>query len=269
MKYKLIISDYDDTSLGDGTGLTDNTKAVIKKFTDKGGIFTFATGRVLDSILPVAKSVGVDSYVVSCNGASLYDVKAEKEVLFRNIENKDAIELLKDFESFNYTIQIYYDDIVMTNVRTEMTAYYEGFTGVTIHQQDCLSLFVEKENLDLHKILIFVDAKDNRRLIGEYKEKFGHIVEFSSSKPHLLECNSVLAGKGNMCLEVAKRLNIDPSEMICFGDGLNDLSMIKFAGLGIAVENACQELKDAADYVTDSNVNEGVAKAIEKFALID
>ena len=75
------------------------------------------------------------------------------------------------------------------------------------------------------------------------------------------------ASKGNAINGLCKFLKIDINDVIAIGDGINDISMIKFAGLGIAMENAIDEVKNAASYVTDSNKNDGVAKAIKKFIL--
>ena len=75
------------------------------------------------------------------------------------------------------------------------------------------------------------------------------------------------SSKGNAVAKLAKSLNLSPEEVMCIGDSENDLSMIEFAGLGVAMGNGLDLLKDAADYITDTNNNDGVAKAIENFVL--
>jgi hydroxymethylpyrimidine pyrophosphatase-like HAD family hydrolase len=80
-----------------------------------------------------------------------------------------------------------------------------------------------------------------------------------------IEINSGDAHKGAALLELCRHLNIDPAQAMAFGDGLNDVTMIKTAGIGVAMGNADPRVKDVADFVTDTNDNDGVAKAIRRF----
>ncbi|MEG2116739.1 MAG: HAD family hydrolase [Clostridia bacterium] len=81
MKYKMIVSDYDDTLANENSLINESTKATIEKYISMGGIFIIATGRALQSIKPIAESLGISTYIISYNGASVYDIKAQKEII--------------------------------------------------------------------------------------------------------------------------------------------------------------------------------------------
>ena len=99
------------------------------------------------------------------------------------------------------------------------------------------------------------------------KVRFGSSLTINTSRPHFLEFGHPEATKSSALAFLGKRLGIHAAEMMAIGDGANDLDMIKYAGVGVAMGNADERLKAVADYITTSNVEEGVAKAIERFVL--
>ena len=115
--------------------------------------------------------------------------------------------------------------------------------------------------------MFFRDMELRAQKLVELQERFPDIV-VSSGIVNNIELNSEDAHEGAALLALCQHLNIDPSETIAFGDGLNDISMLRAAGIGIAMENAPQSIKDCADYITDTNDNDGVAQAIARFCLL-
>ncbi|MBR4953446.1 MAG: HAD-IIB family hydrolase, partial [Oscillospiraceae bacterium] len=108
------------------------------------------------------------------------------------------------------------------------------------------------------------DMALREKLLNELEGMFPDICVSSSTEQNI-EINASRANKGEALTALAHHLGYTDENTMSFGDGLNDLSMIKSAGLGVAMENACSEVKNAADYITDTNDNDGVKKAIEKF----
>lgn len=270
MKYKLIVSDYDGTLANAESKISETTKNTIKKYIDKGGIFTIATGRALQSIKPIAESVGVSTYLISFNGASVYDMKKNEEIINNSFDFDISLAITKKIiEDGNYA-QIYFNNSIMTNKRNENTAYYEYISGYDVQEaEEDLCDYMVKNHIITYKVLAFVKENTALTEVERYKEHFGDVSQVSCSSNNLVEFVATSAGKGEMCLKLAEILGIDKSEVMTFGDGLNDLSLISMAGFGVAMENAFDQTKSVAKYVTDTNVNDGVSKAIEKFALND
>ena len=137
---------------------------------------------------------------------------------------------------------------------------------ITVKSRDEWIKVFEKENGSMAKCIAL---STNTKKVIEARakiEKLSNVVTFASGG-HSLEINCKGVSKGNAVKVLAKKFGINREEVICIGDNENDISMIEFAGLGIAMGNAIDKVKDAADYITDTNKNNGVGKAIEKFIL--
>ncbi len=266
MKYKFIATDFDDTLIRDDHTVSQETIDTIHKFIDMGGVFVFATGRALNSIHAFAKSINVETFIISYNGASLYDMKKGEELLQISIPYENAVEVIKEYERQGVYCQIYNKGRIFTKSQTENSDEYQRLSGCKIEcVEENLSAYVEREKLSAMKILAITDPTTAAKLTGVMQEKLGEDHQFFCSKPRYLECVSKDAGKGEMCAKLIAKLGIKQEETMTFGDGQNDISLLKFGGMGVAVENGGKEVKEACDYVTDTNNNDGVRKAIEKF----
>ena len=125
---------------------------------------------------------------------------------------------------------------------------------------------VRDGQLSVEKINVFTADRKLRAMLWERLEGFEGLA-VTSSLEYNLEINAAAATKGNGLLCLAEYLGLKPEQTMAFGDGSNDLSMIQAAGLGVAMENAMEILKQQADYITGSNQEDGVASAIEHFIL--
>ena len=268
MKYKFIATDFDDTLIRDDKKVSQETKDTIHKFIDNGGTFVFATGRALDSIKEFAKSIDVETYIISYNGASVYDMREDKEIIVNALPYENAASVIREYEAQGLYCQAYSMGRIFTKAKCEYSEEYEKLSGCVIEETgEDLSLFVEREKMNALKVLALIEPKDAADMTVLMKEKHGDKGQFFCSKPYFLECVSKDGGKGEMCRKLINKLGIKQEETMTFGDGPNDVSMLKFGGMGVAVGNGWQEAKDASDYITDTNNNDGVRKAIEKFAL--
>ena len=120
---------------------------------------------------------------------------------------------------------------------------------------------------DIYKMLWIGTPEEMNRFQREMSAFFGNAVNCHTSRPEFLEFVSSEADKGSAMAEIGKVYGIDKSEMIAIGDSYNDICMLKYAGFGVAVENAPDDIKNICDYVTVSNNNNGVAAVIEEFVL--
>ena len=133
-----------------------------------------------------------------------------------------------------------------------------------VKSQECWINIFNKEEVD--KSIVFTPLKSTMIKIKDEINKLNSVDCFESGD-HSLEINYKDVSKGNAIKSLLDKYKIKEEELVCIGDNENDISMIKLAGLGIAMGNAISEVKNIADYITDTNKRDGVAKAIEKFIL--
>ncbi len=270
MKYKLVLSDYDDTLLPKGGKVTDYTLKVIHEYVKRGGTFVVSSGRSSDAVKKLLDENGINfGYALAYNGAYVADLKNDKIIKEIAMSNADAIEVIREMEKDGIRPQTYYGADVFTEKENEFTDAYIKNTGIPIvFTRKPLSEFLEEKGWNVPKVVCYVpDGSDNDAICEKYNKMFGDKCHFMFSKKWLFECVSVNAGKDKGAEALCEYLGLTRDDVMAFGDGQNDLSMIRYAGFGVAVKNACKELLEEADYIAPSDVEDGVAKTIEKFCL--
>ena len=269
---KLILLDLDGTLLTTDKKISAVNYAALEQAAAKGIYIVPCTGRFFIGMPEDVRNLPFLRYAITINGADIYDVKADRSIHSALISAERAGEIFSALDSlpviydcfqdgWGWMDQTFYDqtDLYgMGEVRPEwirkMRTPLENFKQV-----------IKDRNRGVQKIQMFYrDMELRRRMLQELKQWFPDLV-VTTSLVNNIELNSHDAHKGNALLKLCEYLNIDPSETMAFGDGLNDLSMLKTAGIGVAMGNAEQQVKDVADFVTDTNDNEGVAKAITRF----
>ncbi len=266
MKYKLIAVDLDDTLLNDSQEISKENHDALISAQEMGLKLVICTGRPLSAVrkyINYIEGYTHDDYVVVYNGSII--TTAREDVLLKNTLEKEILkQLLKIGENRDLVIQMYDDKGIYAEKVNEDTKEYENISGTTIQQVQDLNemetsikfLFNSKNREELEKVKMVIE------------EKLGDRVCVFFSKPKYLEVLPGNSNKGKALKYLADYLGIKRDEVIAIGDGENDISMIKYAGLGIAMHNAKSELQKVADYVTKNSNNEsGVAEAIEKFVL--
>jgi len=266
MKYKLIASDMDGTLVNDKSELTERTKTAIKKALDAGAIFVTATGRPFSNTRIVNELFDTDMPFIVFNGAAAYMGKSEKLLFERFLDFELANEAFEIGQKKGIAQIVWTGPRLWANRRCEETIRYESL-GVA-KMSIVTDLAAIRDEVDgFSKVLWIDDPKNVKKLAVEMCAHFGQRLKCVSSMAHFLEFVSTKAGKGTALSEIGKILGIDRSEMIAIGDGNNDICMLDYAGFGVAVENATEDVKASSDYITSSNNNDGVAEVIEKFIL--
>jgi Cof subfamily protein (haloacid dehalogenase superfamily) len=265
LKYKMVITDFDDTLNYDYT-VSKRTLNAIDSYRKLGGIFTISTGRSFAGIKNYLHLYGLDKIetpIMCCQGASCNSSLSGKVIFEEKLENKLATEWLKQAQSLGIYVQMYIDDVMHIDHRTEYTKVYIQVTQLDFLEVGDLVKFLSESKKNPHKFVI-VDEAHN---IINYQKLFGDVwrdMQFCISHPRLMEITSARAGKGNMAKIVAQRMNIDMSQIVAIGDSQNDISMLKVAGLSVAVANARPEVKSIVHMQTDACFQDGVAKVLEK-----
>lgn len=262
--YKLIAIDLDGTLLTDDLTVSPGTVQAIQRAVEAGTIVTIATGRMFASAKQFAQQLEINVPLITYQGALIMDVE-EKEVVYERLVSPDIAQKLVEISAEkNIHLQVYQDDILYGAVENEeLVSYAEGVKVPYTVEPDLLKL-AEK---GFTKALFIESPEVIDVLQEELKTLFGDRAHIAKSKPHFLEVTHPEANKGLALLHLAKTLGIDQSEIIGIGDNHNDKELIETAGVGVAMGNAVQEMKDIADFVTLTNNEDGVGHVIEKFVL--
>jgi len=264
MRYKLIAADMDGTLLNSESQITRRTIYTAKKAMDAGVLFVVATGRSMRGVEFVNEQFDKDMPFIIFNGASVMMGKSKK-VLFNKFLDVDlAMEVYELGQRYDLPIVLWTDKHLWVNRVCGVTERYSRYSNTDLN---IITDIGDLAGENIYK-LFWVDTVDN---ISQHQsvmqEHFKERINCHSSRPDYLEFVSPEAGKGGAMAELGRVYGIDRSEMIAVGDGYNDLSMLEYAGLGIAMGNAPDNIKAACQDVTLTNNEDGVAAAIEKHVL--
>lgn len=274
MGYKMICIDMDGTLLGKGRKISKENKEVIEKVHKKGIEIVVTTGRIYNNAAYYSHLLGVDSPVIAANGAIVRE-KCTNKIIYENpIKNKECIKLVEMLYKMNFYFHFYtLDGIYCSDALTKtLTKVYMtkqiGYDNLKINYQvikniDEWKKFFEKTNGKITKCIAFSLKPDKIKSLKKELNKIEDLVYFGAGS-RSVEINNKGVSKGNAVKALADYYGIKREEIVCIGDNENDISMIEYAGLGVAMGNAIKEVKTLADYITDTNKEDGVAKAIKK-----
>lgn len=273
MLYKLMCIDIDGTLLTDDKKLSQRNIDAIKAATNKGVHIAISTGRIFPSANHYANLIGVKAPVIASNGAYIKDSDGNK-VIYEKAMDVDKtikiIEILREYKlrpHFNTSDKILTESLEFSGkVYSKMNEVLSKGNKIDIELVDSWeSALKTYENKVLKGIIVDKDTNKIREAREIISKEEG--IEVVSSYINNFEVMNKGISKGNAVKILADMLKIENENVVCIGDSENDLSMIKFAGLGVAMGNASDYIKSHADYITDINNEDGVAKVIEKFIL--
>lgn len=273
MRYKMIAMDMDGTLLTTDKMVSEYSKDVLQRAADMGVKLVVCTGRIFKSAKIFAKIIGTKAPVVASNGAYIRE-KDKDEVIYSKPLNRDEIYKVIDIsKKYDFCPQVFTSDTIFSEKLIHSAKNYLRWNEtllekdrINIHITDDIYSIIDENLGSILKVLVMSDEDDKLLSFRKDLKSYGNFSIVSSFKNNA-EIMSEGISKGNAVKILADYFNISKDEVVCFGDGENDASMIKYAGLGIAMDNAIDEIKEIADYITDTNDNDGVAKAIEKFVL--
>lgn len=262
--YKLMAVDLDGTLLTDNLEVASETIEAVRKAYDAGTIVTIATGRMLASAKQFAEQLGIDVPIITYQGAVIQDLRTQKALYERLISPEISTKIIEFAQEKGLHLQVYQDDLLYGAVENDILVNYAKHTKVPYFVEPDLFKLAEK---GLTKAIFVDEPHVLVPLEEELKDFLGTTTHVTKSTTRFLEMTHPEANKGQALRHLAKILGIDESETIGIGDNHNDKELISVAGLGVAMENAVEDLKNIADYVTLSNNDEGVKHVIEKFVL--
>ncbi len=261
MRYKLIAADMDATLLDDKKNIMPRTLELIKKAISEGAIFAFSTGRPPQAIFKYRDIVDKNAHIIAYNGAMILD--GNNKIFFeQGLSTEAARQVLEYVKYYDTTACIWSVNKLYVNKLNQRAAKYK----INVMTEPLLC--TDEEELlcaGITKILWFDTPERTIQFQNELRGKLPNDVTFCPSTPEYLEFFNSKVSKGLAIERIAKHYGIKREEIIAFGDNCNDIEMIEYAGLGIAMENAHDNAKKCADFITRSNNDEGIAYALEKF----
>lgn len=272
-KYKMLVTDMDYTLLNEDKDVSERNRKALMAAMAMGVQVIVATGRIYTSALYYAKLLGISTPIIASNGAIIREEHRDKtmyQCLLPEAAINEMIKLTREQGLFCHLFSrdtIYTEKITNVSYRyTEWNKYMEVQDQVKIKLLDSFEDMTESQKSEIFKAVVVDDDNSKLQYIRETVLKTG-LVTVSQSLKDNIEVMNLEVSKGNAVAKLAEIYNIDKSEIITIGDNENDLSMIEYAGLGVAMGNAVQMLKDSADYITADYMDDGVAQVVEKFIL--
>lgn len=241
---KLIAIDMDGTLLNDRHEISDENRKAIREAEEKGIHVVISTGRTRLTCDELVNSLSLSSYLITVNGSEIWDETGT--LVERQLLDTAFIEHMWSLKQKHQTY------CWAASVGKVWRDEFPEVEDVANHEWMKFGFDIQDDKV---RDIILADLKKNPAL------------EISNSSPTNLEINAAGVNKARAIEKVCKRIGITMDEVMAMGDSLNDLAMIKEAGFGVAMGNAQPIVKEAADYVTATNVEDGVAQAIRQCAL--
>lgn len=266
MDKKIIFLDLDGTLTNDEKKITPKTKEALMDIQKRGHIVALASGRPTPGMGFIAKELELEKYggyVMSFNGGKIIDWKTKETVFENTLDRKYLPDLIRYARQNNLGLITY--DNKQGLVATRVDPYVMLETVKINRIPAFLTDVVKYVDYNPNKCLYTVDPE-----ISEYHEKrlaqkFGDVLSVYRSTDYFIEIVPKGIDKAASIKVLIDKLNIPHENTIACGDGFNDLSMIKYAAVGVAMENAVDAVKESADYITASNNDDGIAEVVEKF----
>ncbi|WP_455638756.1 Cof-type HAD-IIB family hydrolase [Parabacteroides sp.] len=265
MRYKLLVLDLDGTLTNSKKEITPYTKEVLIKAQEQGLHLVLASGRPTYGIVPLAETLEMGrfgGFILSFNGGKVIEVKTDT-ILYAQALPPDVMPLLyQRSHEAGLTILSYNGKYILTENAEDKYVQYESFlTKMKVKETDN---FLRDLQLPADKCLIVGEPEDLVPLEEKLRQELGSRINVYRSEAFYLEVVPKGIDKAASLERLLERIHIKQEEIIAMGDGFNDLTMIRFAGLGVAMANAQPPVKANADKVTPfTNDEDGVAHFIE------
>lgn len=266
--YKLIALDIDGTLVNDEKKITERTKSAIKAARERGVTVVLATGRPIDGIIRYLEELDMfteNDYALSYNGALVLKSKDREVVSKVGLLGSDLKYLFNLSKELDVNIHAFSEERgLITPKENKYTEIEATLNNIKYNLDDYSDI---SDDHSFIKIMMIDEPEKLDKAIEKLPKEVYEKYTVVKSAPFFLEFMNKKVNKGVGVELLAKHLNIKQEEIITMGDAGNDLHMIEYAGMGIAMGNATNDIKTIANYITESNNEDGVAKAIEKFVL--
>lgn len=270
LNVKLIALDLDDTLLNDNREIPENTILALRKCVEKGIYVVLCSGRAEDGILPFVRKLEIagtqaGKFLIAINGCSVFDLHSRTQIYKKIVPTEVLLHCDDEAEKMGLDSEIYTPDTIFYAKETKWTRLDVDLCHLKGEVVKDYKKLLEKGSC---KMLIPGEPEKLIILQEKLKKDLGEKAVIFTSKPYFLEILPPNCGKGEAISWLANHIGIDIKNCMGFGDSMNDESMIKLCGYGIAMENGLDYIKNIADFVTEKDNNHGgVGDFIEKYVL--
>ena len=264
----LVALDLDGTLIGEEMVIRAPVRRAIRRAQESGVTVTLATGRMFDASVGYARDLTIDAPLICYQGglvqapdapAPLYRAAMDPRVV------REALQWRLPEADSEWHVVLYADDALFVAEKRYPESFYRDLLGTNLRWVDDL-----EPVLDEHtpmKFLFIADPDEADRIEAAMRRRFGERMEVVRSHAQLVEGNPLGVSKGDALRRLAEHLGVDQESVMAVGDQGNDVPMVRWAGVGVAMGNASPAVKSVADWIAPSFSEDGVAAAIERFVL--
>ncbi len=263
-KFDLVAVDIDGTLLNSSHLLTENTRNTIIRAVAQGIRITLSTGRMFQSAQRIASEIGLDVPLIIYNGALIKNACSEEIIFEKRIAIAAGERLLALLKAAGLHYHVYVDGALFVPEITEKSRIYAERTGVSVHLMTELDF---ASCAGFYKVLVMGDPEKLSLFEKQAADELREDIRAFKSHPQYLEIVHCQVSKGNALQILANELEIPCKRIMAIGDHYNDMDMISFAGCGVAMGNAPEDVKSCAVHIAASNDDEGAARAIQEWAM--
>lgn len=265
---KVLVLDIDGTLTNSKKQITENTKKNIIHIMEKGHIVMLASGRPTPGMKKYAKELGLETYggyLLSFNGGKIINCKTGEIVFQKTLPPVILPGLYRFAKENDCGLMTYLSDTIILGTRSDEYVELEArINGMPIKQVANLLSFVDFE---MNKCLMTAPIEKAPEFEEKLNKMYGDIISVYRSEPFFIEIMPKGVDKASSLDRMLATVGLKRENAICCGDGFNDMTMIQYAGVGVAMANAQEKVKQAADFVTSSNDEDGIVNVINKFIL--
>lgn len=266
MKYELLVLDLDGTLTNSRKEITAPTREALIEIQEAGKKVVLASGRPPQGIYSLAEQLKLEKYgsfILSFNGAKIIDCRSKK-VIYNRVLPQDVIRPIYEIaREYPVDIGTYENDVLISGICPNQ--YTELEAQINKLSIQCVDNFGDYVTFPVNKMIIYGDPSVTIHLEEQLKKQFHKRLNIYRSEPFFLEIMPQNIDKAYSLQKLINSIGLTADQMICCGDGYNDLSMIEYAGLGVAMGNAQPLIRERADYITKSNDEDGVLLVINEF----
>ena len=287
--YKLVAIDLDGTLLNSFGEVSENTKNILKEAKERGIEIVLASGRPISSTKSIAVELGVDNYLISGNGAVVYDIKNDDVIYDKFLTKEQVFQIIDVCEANSIFYNLYTEEEVITKSLNYNVLFYHKENIKKIEEkrthinvvEDVKRYIEESGKTKFLKVTVCDESKmifngiirklkeiDNLDILNvEHmsRKKFKIGTEDVSIEYHYTEITNQNVNKWTAIEFLLKRLGINKEDVVAIGDNINDKEMVENSGLGIVMGNSNPLMKDIANIVVSDNNSDGVYEAFSKY----
>ena len=262
LKIKIVFFDIDGTLTNSNKVMSENTINTLNKLIEKNIFIVLCSGRANSYIKQYLKQINKSKYSISNNGALIYDNELNKIIISHTLYSKD-LEYL-----WNYSNETKSSFIINTVNNKYSNKFVKNKVDKIIIDKlsdvkdDKVQLVISNDDINImNELEMYINNKTNLKVINK---SFDYLNEIKDGY-YFFDVVNKNVNKGNAINDLLKVLNINKKNSLCFGDSINDIDMFKSVGISVAMGNSIEDLKNIADYVTDTNDEDGISKFFDKY----